>query len=277
MRSDGECVADGNGTIWARDSQKNLIRLTGTNFAALPSDSGWSKTRVNCLTTNSAGQLSVGTDAGIVAMWDGNHFEDATPTNSSLPAEVTFLTPAKDGGLWPWSMVPSAKRWAEVGFLKLNRSKMFSRIIGSQTRRAGRSSRRRLSFYGYGRVGQGLWHVAADGKTQMLGSQEEFSGARVNCYFEDREGNMWVGFGTGGLMRIRPQRFQTVDAGGIFRPDRRGRFAKKTATAPSGSARWAMAWNAGSRGRSTQLATCPAKWAAPFHFVCARTRAAACG
>jgi signal transduction histidine kinase/ligand-binding sensor domain-containing protein len=213
---DGQCMADGNGIIWGRDSGKHLIRFVGTNFEALPLASGWSKTPVNCLTTNSTGQLCVGTDAGI-AVWDGNHFEDATPTNYDSPANVKFLCPAQDGGLWAVvnGTVRKAlgRRWIlEAGPLKNVFTNNWSQTGAQDDHHGG------IWLYRYGRMGQGLWHVADDGKTQMLGSQEDFPGARVNCYFEDREGNMWVGFGTGGLMRIRPQRFQTVDAGGHIPP-----------------------------------------------------------
>jgi ligand-binding sensor domain-containing protein len=49
---------------------------------------------------------------------------------------------------------------------------------------------------------------------QHFGSQEGFPGERVNCLFEDREGDWWAGLDVGGLVRIRERRFQIVDTSG---------------------------------------------------------------
>src|SRR6185437_6076549 len=59
----------------------------------------------------------------------------------------------------------------------------------------------------------GLWHVAANGRVKQFDSEEGFPGERVNCLFEDHEGNLWAGLDAAGLVRIRERRFQIIDSG----------------------------------------------------------------
>jgi ligand-binding sensor domain-containing protein len=66
-------------------------------------------------------------------------------------------------------------------------------------------------LYDYGR---GLVHITAAGEVRQFGTQDGFPGDRVNCFFEDREGNWWAGLDAGGLVRIRARRFETVNVGG---------------------------------------------------------------
>src|SRR5208337_695168 len=51
-------------------------------------------------------------------------------------------------------------------------------------------------------------------QAQKFGPQEGFPGDRVNCFFEDHEGNWWAGLDAEGLVRIRERRFRTIDMGG---------------------------------------------------------------
>jgi hypothetical protein len=75
---------------------------------------------------------------------------------------------------------------------------------------AGGSSRRRVALRL--RTGLDAYHRRRPGAA--IGPQENFPGDRVNCFFEDHEGNWWAGLDAGGLVRIRERRFQTIDTGG---------------------------------------------------------------
>ncbi len=212
----GQCVEDGNGTIWLQNPDKHLSRLVGTNFALLPSNSGLGESRVNCMASDANGRLWVGTDKGI-AMWNGTHFQDATPTNSDSSLDVEFLAVPGDGCLWAVvnGSVRKAvgRRWIlEVESLKNTFAGNLSRMGVQDDHHGG------AWLYRYGRDGEGLWHVAANGQVCTFDSQEGLSGKSVNCYFEDREGNMWVALAAGGLVRIREKRFQTIDASDEISP-----------------------------------------------------------
>ena len=205
----GQCVQDESGTIWFRSPDKHLGRVVGTNFMLMPSTCGLGASRVNCLAKDSSGRLWVGTDAGI-AMWNGKHFQNATPANSESPADAEFLSVAEDGGLW--AIVNGNVRKAIGGRWMLEVESLTNSFAGSLSQvKAQDDHRGGVWLYNNGR---GLWHIAATGKVQMFGSQTGFPGEHIRCFFEDREGNLWVGLDTGGLVRISERRFQTVDTGG---------------------------------------------------------------
>ena len=228
----GLCTADGSGTIWYRGSDKHLSRVTGNCFAALPPETGLADSTVNCLTTDALGRLWVGTDKGI-AMWNGTRFQSVTPTNAEPAGVVSFLSVAVVGRLWASMGVrvrdALGREWiAEAPSLKniftgnLSRSGMHADHHGG------------VWLYDYA---LGLWHVAVDGSVRQFGSQEGFPGERVNCLFEDHEGNWWAGLDAGGLV-AHPANgvFKSSIPAGNFRQNPRGRCAKRP-MARSGSER----------------------------------------
>ena len=205
----GICVVDGAGTCWYRGLDKHLWRLTGKDFEALPQTSGPAGSQVNSMVTDARGRMWVGTDQEI-ARWDGVRFQTVTPTNAELPVAVSFLSVAEDGGVWAVAngRVRKAvdRRWLlEAAPLKNVFTGNLSRMGAHEDHRGG------MWLYDYGR---GLSHIAADGQVRQFGLPEGFPGERVNCFFEDHEGDWWAGLDAGGLVRIREKRFQTIDASG---------------------------------------------------------------
>jgi signal transduction histidine kinase/ligand-binding sensor domain-containing protein len=205
------CVADGAGTIWYRNSERRLLRMTGAGFEPAPENSGLAGTNVNCMAADAKGRLWVGTEKEI-AVWDGNRFQIATPTNAAPGIDVSFFSVSDGDRLWvldgglvreavnrQWT-VQAATPWKES-------TPNLSRMGALDDHRGG------VWLYDYGR---GLLHVTSDGQTRQFGLAEGFPGERVNCFFEDHEGNWWAGLDAGGLVRLRERRFQTVDTGGQF-------------------------------------------------------------
>jgi signal transduction histidine kinase/ligand-binding sensor domain-containing protein len=203
------CVCDGEGTIWYRASDKQLWRVTGSDFAPLPPNSGPAGSRVNCLTTDPQGRLWVGTDTDI-ALWAGDHFQTVTPTNAELPLDVDFLSVAENGRLWAGA---GGHVREAIGREWLLEAEPLKNVFTGSLNRMGAHADHHggVWLYDYGR---GLSHITADGQVRQFGLQEGFPGERINCFFEDREGNCWAGLDTGGLVRIRERRFQAVDTSG---------------------------------------------------------------
>jgi signal transduction histidine kinase/ligand-binding sensor domain-containing protein len=203
------CVEDGDGTMWYRGLDKLLWPVTARGFEPQPQTNGLAGSRVNCLTTDSQGRLWVGTDKEI-ARWDGTRFQTVTPTNAELPVDVAFLSVAEDSRLWAGAggRVRAAmdRQWIlEAEPLRNIFTGNLSRMGAHADHRGG------VWLFDYGR---GLSHIAADGQVRRFGLPEGFPGERVNCFFEDHEGNWWAGLDVGGLVRIRERRFQTIDTGG---------------------------------------------------------------
>ena len=199
------CVADGEGTIWYRGSDKSLMRLVDGKFKPLPAESGLVNPHINCCAIDARGRLWVGTSNGI-AVWDGKQFQDRTPTNGeSLPA-VDFLTVTESNHVWA---VVNGRvlegfdgRWLrEVAALRNVFSGNLNRLAARSNHHGG------VWYYDYDR---GLFQVSASGQSRHFGIEENFPGDRINSFFEDREGNWWAGVDAGGLVRIRERRFQTL-------------------------------------------------------------------
>ena len=234
------CLADGEGTIWYRGSGLRLSRLKGNAFEPLPPTSGPVGGRIYCMTTDPKGRLWLGTDKGI-AMWDGNHFQTVTPTNGELEVDVSFLSVADDNRLWASvdGRVREAlgRRWILDAASTTN---IFTRTFG--WRMGGREDHHGgVWLYDYG---LGLSHIAADGRVQRLGAQDGVAGDRVECFFEDREGNWWMGLDAGGLVRIRERRFQGIVTSGQVLPTPAKSVCEETngtvwiGTLGDGLARW---------------------------------------
>ena len=199
------CLADGEGTIWYRGSDKHLLRLAGGRFEPLPNQSGLVDQRINCGATDALGRLWVGTSRDI-AVWNGKQFQAATPTNSEPHLDVTFLCVTKSNQVWAVSngrvLAGQDRRWLlEVESLRNVFTGNLSRMGAQEDHHGG------MWFYDYER---GLFHVGANGESRHFGVEENFPGDRINCFFEDREGNWWAGLDAGGLVRIRERRFQAV-------------------------------------------------------------------
>jgi signal transduction histidine kinase/ligand-binding sensor domain-containing protein len=202
------CVADGRGGIWYRGADRWLWKLTGDTFARVPPEAGLAGTQVDCLVTDARGRLWAATDQGI-ARQVGVRFEMVTPTNGEPVSDVAALSINKDGSYWAIvnGRVRAARdhRWVREAAALCNVfTGTLSRLGAQPDHRGG------VWLHEYQ---HGLFHVDAAGRVLHFDEALGFPGDRINCFFEDREGDWWAGLDAGGLVRIRERRFQTVTAG----------------------------------------------------------------
>jgi ligand-binding sensor domain-containing protein len=57
-----------------------------------------------------------------------------------------------------------------------------------------------------------VFHPRPAGKVERISSANGLPGDRVNCWFQDSEGNLWAGVDHGGLVRLRKKQFQVIGA-----------------------------------------------------------------
>jgi len=207
------CLADGGGNIWYRAADRSLGRLSGSGFDPLPPVAGLAGAQIGCLATDAAGRLWAGTDQGI-AFWTGTNFKTVTPTNGEPVREVAVLSINEDGSYWAVVngrvLKASGRRWVREAETLSNLFTGTLTQMGAQPDHHGG-----VWFYEYSR---GLIHVDADGRVRHFADELDFPGSRINCFFEDHEGNWWAGLDAGGLVRIRERRFQTMAAGPELSP-----------------------------------------------------------
>lgn len=201
-------VEDGAGVIWRRGRDQKLWCLSGDEFRAVPTNSGLAGTVINALVKDRQGRVWVGTDKEF-AVWEDGRFADRTPTNSSGPVNVRFLHVARNGDVWVTAddkvLRASGRQWVAEAEACRGVFTGYRDRLGMHDDGAGG-----VWIYDYGK---GLYHVRADGRARPLTVDDDFPGERVDCFFEDREGNLWAGVDRGGLVRVRERRFTVLSPG----------------------------------------------------------------
>jgi ligand-binding sensor domain-containing protein/signal transduction histidine kinase len=204
INADSFCQ-DAAGVVWCLLRNGSIRQITGTNTFSLPEDNGLNGENVNCLTADDTGRIWAGTNKRIVR-WNGNRFEDETPTNGEAPVNVTFLFCTSSNGLWSFAndTIRQAKdrRWT---------------MTADSWRDLLQAGTFYLSAYEdhdgdvwFRQFGQGLFRAGRDGTLKRLSSTNGLPDNRVSCWFQDHENNLWIGADRGGLVRLRNRQFQIV-------------------------------------------------------------------
>jgi len=198
--------ASNDGRIWYirddlrlgcwRDGQVEPLQ----NYEGLPGHN------ISALARDPEGRVWVGTEQGL-ACFENGRFVDLTPTNSEPGVAVQDFAFTGEGGLWVRSEGRLRKcigrQWiAEAKSLPpglLTRS--FDQVVMLGGCDGGVWVR---NPYG------GVWHVEPDGRLRALRDEDGLPTAQINCWLQDREGNIWLGLEGGGLARLRPRRFQVL-------------------------------------------------------------------
>ncbi len=197
---------DREGNIWYRASSGGLVQVRGKTFVSMPHPPGLSSPLISAVLVDDAGQLWVGTDQEL-ARWDGEKFINQTPTNGEAKLNVQQLAACSDGSVWVLSdqalrkcrdqrWVTPAAGWAG----DVLQSSRFPVALSADSRGG-------VWVWHYA---DGLWHVDANGQTSRVKETHGLPNTLFRCWFEDREGNVWMGLNGGGLVCLRARTFHPV-------------------------------------------------------------------
>lgn len=194
---------DRDGTIWYRGRDASLCQFRNNKFVRMTNPPGLRGSQIHTLLADAAGQLWVGTDKEL-ARWDGRKFLDMTPTNGPVDLNVDQMAACPDGALW----VRSGREFRKY------RDLHWMALVDDWGGAGPNLSDHALMMNGDSRGGlwvshyqDGVWHADPDGH----GSQVQLPNTLVECWFEDHEGNVWIGLGGGGgLVCLRKLVFHTV-------------------------------------------------------------------
>ena len=206
--------ADAQGGIWYQNQAGQLGQIHGNQFVSVTNPSGLRSRQINSLRAGADGRLWVGTDKEL-AVWDGKMFVNMMPTNGEPELKVRQIAASRDGSLWVLTDHELRKwrgqQWVarvEIWWNDESQSSVFpASPIASPARNLLADSRGGLWVLHYG---EGLWHVDAGGRVSPLLEAQGLPNALVESWFEDREGNMWLGLNGGGLACVRPRTFHTT-------------------------------------------------------------------
>lgn len=204
---------DGQGTIWF--FRKSLYRIVGTNVEEVLPVAGWRGSSVKCITIDRDGHLWVGTDREIL-QWHNGQLEDCTPTNGEPNVNVKFIFGMKDG-CWVftddrmrhfinrrWVDEVSSKSWRDLGgSFELGLKAFWDRDDGIW----------------FTHQGSGLFHIGANGGKDHFSTADGLPSDLASSFWQDGEGNIWVGLVRGGLVKLRNRLFHVIGpAEGISAP-----------------------------------------------------------
>lgn len=198
-------VEAGDGVIWSCGRDQKIYWLDGSNFKALPGNGGISG-EVSVLVADGRGQIWAGSDHE-VAVWDGSKFETMTPTNGEPVINVNFLRVLDNGDIWTIANERVRRARGREWNFEVEQARG---LFGGWRERTGlhEDAKHGVWFYDYGR---GAIHIRPDGRVRQITAEEDFPpGERVDSFYEDREGNVWMGVDRGGLVRIREKRFNVL-------------------------------------------------------------------
>lgn len=213
-----QCV-DREGKLWFLTRDNHILQFADGKFLQLPDDGGLSGgsygNKIYAVVADADGQVFAGAENEI-ARWDGKQFAAITPTNGVADIQPQFIFPMRNGSLWVLDGARfrkmSGRRWeAEIS--------EWRGLLGPASNRAMGAHEDQEGGLWLNHYGNGLFHVAADGKFQRLTSPPDnlpsdrfLPSDRVNVWFQGRDGGLWAGVDHGGLVRLRDRRFQVLSA-----------------------------------------------------------------
>lgn len=203
---------DADGVVWYQMSNHMIGQLRGSNSLTLTNPPGLKSGHVNVLSTDASGKIWLGTDKEL-ACWEGGKFVNMTPTNGAPETAVLQLMPCPDGSFWVLAdgrvRKFAGQAWGVEALVPANGNHNAESVAGFLSISPSRfaDSTGGLWFWN---AQNGMGHINSDGRTVWMRDAEGKLSSTVQCWFEDHEGNIWVGMADGGLARLRPRIFHVV-------------------------------------------------------------------
>lgn len=205
-----QCV-DREGTLWFLSRDGHVLRVRDNKFEALPPDSGLGNKRVISVAADARGGVWAGA-TNEIARWDGQRFEDETPTNSGPKTrfEASMIFPTSKGALWV--LLSNGQLRKQEGRRWVAEATPWRGLLGWASGRGMNMHEDRDGGIWFSHYGNGLFHITPDGRYERFTTRDGLPGDRIGTLFQDKDGGIWLGAYRGGLARLRPRRFRVIGA-----------------------------------------------------------------
>jgi len=205
--------ADGAGQLWFLTRDWHILQFFNGEFKMLGDDGGLSGSRIYTLAADASGKVWAGAENEI-ARWDGMQFAAMTPTNGQSDITPREIFPLKSGALWVLDGDRIRKMTGRAWTAEIPE---WRGLLGAASGRAMGMHEDAAGGLWFSHYGNGLFHILADGSFQRLTappdnlpSDHHLPGDRVNAWFQDSDGGIWVGVAQGGLARLHERRFHVI-------------------------------------------------------------------
>ena len=211
--------ADAEGDIWMLNEEGTLVRARDGAMCALQNTDG-----VAQLAQDGHNKLWV-TSGGRLATLEQGQLTIVTDTNNShgFGYYVLGIGPSRDGGLWVVSDGLVGKWDGRTMTENRGTNPCNATVVSMLETRTGALA--------MGTSTDGLYLLFSNRTFLHFNHANGFPNDWIRCLHEDREGTLWVGAGSDGLLALRLGKIETLDA-----LDRwQGRVILSTATAQDGA------------------------------------------
>ena len=211
--------ADADGDLWMLNEEGTLVRARDGATCSLPNTDG-----VAQMAQDRQGKLWV-TSGGQLAALEKGRLALLTSTNDAngIGYYVLGICPSHDGGLWIVSD-GQVRKWDGHTITE-------SRGTNPCTATVVAMLETKSGALAMGTSSDGLYLLFSNRTVLNFNHANGFPTDWIRCLYEDREGTLWVGAGSVGLIALRPGKIETLDA-----PDNwQGRVPLSVAAAHDGA------------------------------------------
>ena len=202
-----QCV-DRDGVLWflSRVGDGRIYRVLNGQFEPLPDGLGIDGKRISTLAADSQGQVWAGA-ANLIARWDGERFEDMTPTNSKEEFTPSMIFPTSKGPIW---VLANDRLQEETGRQWTAEATEWRGLLGTVSGRAMGVHEDNAGGIWFNHYGNGVFYISPTGRFQRFTMEDGLQGDRVGAWFQDRNDGIWLGVDRGGLVRLSTRHFQVI-------------------------------------------------------------------
>jgi signal transduction histidine kinase/ligand-binding sensor domain-containing protein len=200
-----QCV-DHDGILWFLSREGRIFRVINGQFEAFSSHGSFGEKRITTLASDPTGHVWAGAENEI-ARWDGQSFEDMTPTNSEEAFTPSMIFPTSTGSLW---VLANDRLREETGRKWTAEATDWRGLLGSASGRGMGVHEDNAGGVWFNHYGNGVFYISPTGHFQRFTMEDGLPGDRVGAWFQDRDDGLWLGVDRGGLVRMSTRHFQVI-------------------------------------------------------------------
>jgi ligand-binding sensor domain-containing protein/two-component sensor histidine kinase len=191
---------DQAGDLWMLNEEGTLMRTRDGATCSLPNNDGVAE-----LAKDGTGKLWV-TSGGQLAALENGRLRMLTTTNDSngVGYYVLGICPSRDGGLWIANESQVGKWDGRAMVESRGTNPCKNAVVAMLETKSGALA--------MGTSSDGLYLLFSNRTILHFNHANGFPSDWIRCLYEDREGTLWVGAGSDGLIALRPGKIQTLDA-----------------------------------------------------------------